>query len=126
MIVVDQKSLFIEDHVTRTENHSGWHVADRSSVMWARQIFKIYWENALPWAQAVAVAGEVVLTDRQMDILEQLHAGESQDGAGRKLGKSDRWVSDGLASARERLGLKTTLQLMAWYGRWLERNSKSY
>ncbi|MET8297381.1 hypothetical protein ABZW02_25485 [Streptomyces sp. NPDC005180] len=123
MIIVDRKSLFIDDHVTRADTHSGWHVADRSSVMWARHIFDLYWENAMPWPQAVATAGEVVLTDRQMDILEQLYAGESQEGAGRRLGKSDRWVSDGLAGARDRLGLKTTLQLMAWYGRWLERNT---
>lgn len=125
MIIVDQKSLFVDDHVTRRPDaHSGWHVADRSSVMWARNVFDIYWENAMPWAQAVAVADEVVLTDRQMDILEQLHAGESQDGAGRRLGISDRLVNRGLAEARERLGLRSTFQLMIWYGRWLERTAQ--
>ncbi|MFF4642799.1 hypothetical protein [Streptomyces sp. NPDC001389] len=42
MIIVDQKSLFVDDHVTRRPDaHSGWHVADRSSVMWARHIFDI-------------------------------------------------------------------------------------
>lgn len=125
MIIVDQKSLFIDDHVTQgTEAHRGWHVANRSAVMWARHVFELYWENAAPWAQAVAAAGEVVVSDRQMDILEQLNAGASQEGAARALAISDRWVNKELADARERLGLRSTLQLMAWYGRWLERNSK--
>ncbi|WP_158718440.1 MULTISPECIES: hypothetical protein [Streptomyces] len=126
MIIIDRRSLFIDDLVTRperAETHSGWHVADRSSVMWAKHVFDLYWEMALPWAQAVAAAGEVVLTERQLDILEQLNAGRSQEGAARALNVSGRWVIKELAAARERLGLGTTFQLMAWYGRWLERST---
>lgn len=122
MIIVDQKSLFLDDYVIQhPDSHSGWHVADRSSVMWARHVFGLLWADALPWAQAVAAAGDVVLTDLQMDILERLDAGETQEGAGKRLGISDRLVQRELAGARDLLGLTTTMQLMSWYGRWLER-----
>lgn len=123
-IIIDQKSLFIDDHVTgHAESHSGWHVADRSSVMWARHAFDLFWDNAVPWAQAMAAADEGVLSDQQLDILEQLNAGHSQEDAARRLFMSNRWVSEGLSSARRQLGFKSTFQLMAWYGRWVERNS---
>ncbi|MFD3777370.1 hypothetical protein [Streptomyces sp. NPDC058612] len=124
-VIIDQKSLFIDDHVTgHAETHSGWHVADRSSVMWARHVFDLLWEDAAPWAQAVAAAGEGVLQDQHLDVLEQLNGGHSQEETAKRLAKSHRWVSDNLASARRQLGLRSTFQLMAWYGRWLERNSR--
>lgn len=125
MIIVDGKSLFLDDYVIQhPDSHSGWHVADRSSVMWARHVFGLLWADALPWVQAVAAAGDAVLTDLQMDILERLDAGETQEGTGRRLGISDRLVQRELAGARERLGLMTNMQLLVWYGRWLERTKQ--
>ncbi|MGE7386437.1 hypothetical protein ACQKM2_13270 [Streptomyces sp. NPDC004126] len=59
-----------------------------------------------------------------MDVLERLQAGDSQEAAGRRLGVSDRMVQRAVREARDRLGLKSSFQLMAWFGGWLKETAE--
>ncbi|WP_282698306.1 hypothetical protein [Streptomyces sp. CC208A] len=119
LVIVDTASLFIDDHVIDgTESHSGWHVRDRATVAWAKAGFERLWTRARWWSEALAEAGDIRLTARQLDILTLFDAGLDQPAAARELKLSHRTVSSELAEARTAVGVSTTNQLMAWYGRW--------
>lgn len=122
MVIVDGSSLFIDDHVIEgTESHSGWHVRDRATVAWAKAGFERLWERARWWSEALAEAGDIRLSPRQLDILALFDAGLDQPAAARDLKISHRTISAELAEARTALGVANTYQLMAWYGRWAAR-----
>ncbi|MCP3818138.1 hypothetical protein NLX86_08430 [Streptomyces sp. A3M-1-3] len=119
MVIVDRRHLFIDNYVVEgAESNSGWHVFDRSAVMWARAVFTLFWELATRWQEFDPMPADSVLNERQLVILCQLDAGYLQHQVGQRVGMSDRLINKELANARAALGLSSTNQLMAWYGRW--------
>ncbi|MFC8155882.1 hypothetical protein ACFUO0_17780 [Streptomyces cinereoruber] len=122
MVIVDNDNLFIDDHVIAgTESHSGWHVRDRATVAWARAGFDRLWERARWWSEALAEAGDIRLSPRQLDILALFDAGLDSRAAAREVGISPRTLAAELTEAKASLGVSTTYQLMGWYGRWAAR-----
>ncbi|WP_158853936.1 hypothetical protein [Streptomyces sp. NRRL F-5650] len=116
VILVDRQHLFIDNHVIPgAEGNSGWHVFDRASVAWTRSLFDLFWHRATRW-QDIGVNASP-LSERQWRILRELAAGYSQQQVGPRIGLSRRAVDKEIASARQALSLRTTFQLMAWYGR---------
>ncbi|MGW4950688.1 hypothetical protein [Streptomyces parvulus] len=116
MILVDRQHLFIDNHVIDgAEGNSGWHVFDRAAVSWARTLFDLFWNRATRW-QDIGVNASP-LSERQWRILRELSAGYSQQQVGPRIGLSRRAVDKEIAGAREALSVRTTFQLMAWYGR---------
>lgn len=123
MMVIDRRDLFIDDFIQGgVESHSGWHVSDRSAVAWAAVVFDRLWDQSRWWSEALAAAGDIRLTCRQLDILALYDAGLDQPAAAKELRISSRTVASELADARAALGLSSTYQLMAWYGRWVARH----
>ncbi|MYV56490.1 hypothetical protein [Streptomyces sp. SID3212] len=117
MIVIDSDHLFIENHaVQRADRHAGWHVTDPGTVMWARSLFEMMWEQAAVWG-APSKPTSAAITSRQHAILRGLAAGGSQDQVGAQLGLASRTINKELAELRVTLGMKTISQLMWWYGR---------
>ncbi|MET9953487.1 LuxR C-terminal-related transcriptional regulator [Streptomyces sp. NPDC006339] len=122
LIIVDQDSLFVDDYVLEgTESHSGWHIRDRATIAWAKAAFDRLWERARWWSEALAEAGDIRLSPRQLDILGLFDAGLDSRAAAKELGVSPRTVATELTEAKSALGVTTTYQLMAWYGRWAAR-----
>ncbi|MFB6771162.1 hypothetical protein [Streptomyces sp. NPDC056337] len=116
LILVDRQHLFIDNHVIDgAEGNSGWHVFDRASVSWTRSLFDLFWNRATRW-QDIGVNASP-LSERQWRILRELSAGYSQQQVGPRIGLSRRAVDKEIAAARQALSLRTTFQLMAWYGR---------
>ncbi|MGW3442156.1 hypothetical protein [Streptomyces sp. NPDC001076] len=115
MVLADQRHLFIDNHVIAGDSDSGWHVFDRSAVMWSRQVFLMLWNRSRRW-QDSAGAETTVTTGRQRRILHELTAGHSQQQVGPRVGLSDRVVAKELAAVREALGMDTLYQVMAWWG----------
>ncbi|MFG2963600.1 hypothetical protein ACGFZS_09950 [Streptomyces sp. NPDC048288] len=113
LVLVDGRHLFIDNHVIDGEGDAGWHVFDRSAVMWAREVFLMLWNRARCWQDA---APTTVTTGRQRRILHELTAGHSQQQVGPRVGLSDRVVAKELAAVREALGMETLYQVMAWWG----------
>ncbi|MER7807941.1 LuxR C-terminal-related transcriptional regulator [Streptomyces sp900116325] len=122
MVLLDRQHLFIDNLVVAgAAPHSGWHVSDRSAVMWARSIFDLYWDRATPWPALARAAGSAVTSARQREILHELEAGYSQQQAARRLGLAERTVTKELAELRSELRARTLYQVMAWWGRSTER-----
>lgn len=115
MVLVDRRNLFIDNHVIDSETNAGWHVVDRSAVMWAREVFLMFWHRSGRW-QDVAGASETVTTGRQRQILHELTAGLSQQQVGARVGLSNRAVAKELAALRDALGFETLYQVLAWWG----------
>ncbi|MDT0567936.1 hypothetical protein RM704_10710 [Streptomyces sp. DSM 3412] len=118
MVIIDGRHLFIDNHVLEdAEPNSGWHVFDRSAVAWARAVFHHFWDQATRWQDLSKPADRRALTERQQRILRELDAGYSQQQVGPRIGLSERAVAKELAAIREGLGLRSTYQVMAWWGR---------
>ncbi|WEH40820.1 LuxR C-terminal-related transcriptional regulator [Streptomyces sp. AM 2-1-1] len=123
MVLLDRLHLFIDNFVVEgAEAHSGWHVSDRSAVMWARSIFADYWSRATPWQALSRAATDAVSTARQRAVLRELEAGQSQRQAGARLRMAERTVAKELAALRDRLGVRTLYQILVWWGRTPERD----
>jgi DNA-binding CsgD family transcriptional regulator len=117
IMLIDQAHLLIDNHVrTGAELNSGWHVSDRSVVMWARKTFLLLWGRATRW-QDLAHATDSLVTPRQRAILDELAAGQSQPQIGLALGVSERIVNKEVAAVRQTLGARSRDQVMAWWGR---------
>jgi DNA-binding CsgD family transcriptional regulator len=118
MVIIDRQHLFVDNHVIDgAENNSGWHVFDRSAVMWARSVFDLFWNHAQRWQDLSRTADSSPLSERQWRILRELEAGYSQQQVGPRIGLSERAVAKELSAIRDSLSLRTTYQVMAWYGR---------
>ncbi|MFG2617831.1 hypothetical protein ACGFXC_09380 [Streptomyces sp. NPDC048507] len=118
MVLIDRRHLFIDDHVREGKRpHSGWHVRDRASVMWARSEYERYWQAAAPWSQAAIRPDDVSLTDRQALILDRMAAGLDAPAVARAARLSPRMLTNELAAIRAKLGVETTNQALVWYGR---------
>ncbi|MFE9906390.1 hypothetical protein [Streptomyces achromogenes] len=118
MVIIDRKHLFIDNHVIEgSEGNSGWHVFDRAAVMWARNVFDIFWNRATRWQDVCRTAEDNPLTERQWRILGELDGGCSAQQVGTRIGLSSRAVDKELATIRKTLGYATMYQVMAWYGR---------
>ncbi|WP_327710007.1 hypothetical protein OG912_16670 [Streptomyces sp. NBC_00464] len=123
MVLLDRMHLFIDNLVVEgAAAHSGWHVSDRSSVMWGRSIFDLCWDRATPWQALSRATGAAVTTARQRALMQELEAGYSQQQAGRRLSLAERTVAKELAALRTALGARTLYQVMAWWGRSPERH----
>ncbi|MER8083866.1 LuxR C-terminal-related transcriptional regulator [Streptomyces sp. NPDC094048] len=123
MVLLDRSHLFIDNLVIEgAESHSGWHVSDRSAVMWARYVFDLTWDQATPWQALEKESGEAVTTVRQRALLRELEAGYSQQQAGRRLNLAERTVTKEVGALRDQLGVRTLYQVMAWWGRSPERD----
>ncbi|MGW9436097.1 hypothetical protein [Streptomyces sp. NPDC055607] len=122
MVIVDGDHLFIDDHVIAgTESHSGWHVRDRATVAWARAAFGRLWERARRRSEELAEAGDIRLSSRQLYVLALFDAGLGGRAAAKELGTSPRTLAAEHTEAESSLGVSTTYQMMAWYGRWAAR-----
>ncbi|MFF8656844.1 hypothetical protein [Streptomyces huasconensis] len=123
MVVIDRRHLFIDNHVIESsETNSGWHVFDRSSVMWARTVFSHFWSQATRWQDLAHPANRSVLTQRQQRLLRELEeSGCSQQQLGPRVGLSERTVSKELAAVRDILGCRSMYQVMVWWARSSER-----
>ncbi|MFE5591505.1 LuxR C-terminal-related transcriptional regulator [Streptomyces sp. NPDC056549] len=117
IIIIDGREAFIRNVASRDEDdHSGWRVQDLAAVSYMREAYLLDWMRADPWDDAGRPT-EGWLTARQRTILRLLAEGVEQVHIGKKIGVSERTVGGELAGLRGQLGLHTTLQLMAWYGR---------
>ncbi|MGW4300447.1 hypothetical protein ACWEHT_11780 [Streptomyces sp. NPDC004646] len=115
MMIVGNSTLFIDNAVVPAERDAGWCVVDVASVAWARSVFDTAWSACTPWDQAARGAAVSVTTVRQRAILRAMAAGELQEAVGAELGLSVRTVNKELGVLRDRLGLLSTYQLMAWW-----------
>ncbi|MEU1128322.1 LuxR C-terminal-related transcriptional regulator [Streptomyces sp. NPDC005900] len=123
MVLVDRRHLFIDNHVLPgCESDARWHVSDVAAVTWSRRVFNGYWDLATPWQQAVQQVKGSVTNERQRQILRQLDAGYPQQQVGAQVGLSERAVNKELAQLRTALNLRSTYQLMSWWGRSPERD----
>ncbi|MET9977581.1 LuxR C-terminal-related transcriptional regulator [Streptomyces microflavus] len=123
LVLLDRAHLFIDNLVVEgAQAHSGWHVSDRAAVMWARMVFELMWDRATPWQALDRATGGAVTTARQRAILQELEAGYSQQQAGRRLALAESTVTKDLTRLRDRLGVRTLYQVMAWWGRSPERD----
>ncbi|MEE1814268.1 LuxR C-terminal-related transcriptional regulator [Streptomyces sp. SP18ES09] len=120
IIIIDGREAFIRNVASNDENdHSGWYVQDLAAVSYMREAYLMDWMRAEPWDESGRPT-QGWLTERQRTILRMLAEGFEQVKIGNKIGISDRTVAGELAGLRAQLGLKTTLQLMVWYGRQQE------
>ncbi|MFD6427062.1 LuxR C-terminal-related transcriptional regulator [Streptomyces sp. NPDC060198] len=123
MVILDRQHLFIDNLIVDGAGaHSGWHVSDRSAVMWARAVFEEYWGRATPWQALHRASVDAVSTSRQRSILRELEAGQAQKQVGKRLGLAERTVTKELAALRDQLGVRTLYQVMIWWGRTPERD----
>lgn len=121
VVIVDDRDAFVDDYVTRNGSSvSGWHISDRCAVSWARVVFDHLWAASCSWRQALGWRADG-LSERQLEVLGYMNAGHDQPTVARMARISERLLSSELSAARERLGLVSTYQLMAWYGRWAAR-----
>ncbi|MEU0332249.1 hypothetical protein [Streptomyces sp. NPDC006193] len=125
MVIIDRRHLFIDNHVIEGgEGNSGWHVFDRSVVMWGRAVFDLFWNHATRWPLLCRTDGAGPLSERQWRILRELDAGYSAQQVGPRIGLSRRAVDKELRAIREALGCATMYQVMAWYGRATKDESR--
>ncbi|MFE2556035.1 LuxR C-terminal-related transcriptional regulator [Streptomyces sp. NPDC059352] len=118
IIIIDAREAFIRNVASGDENdQSGWHVRDLAAVMYMREAYLTDWLRAEAWEPEPRQQSDEWLTEQQRQILRMLAEGFEQTRIGKKLGVSERTVAGHLANLRAQLGLKTTLQLMVWYGR---------
>lgn len=118
VVIVDDRDAFVDDYVTRKGGSvSGWHISDRCAVSWARVAFDHLWAASCTWERALGWSAGG-LSERQLEILGYMNAGHDQPTVARMAQISVRLLTSELSAARERLGLVSTYQLMAWYGRW--------
>ncbi|WP_223776959.1 hypothetical protein [Streptomyces sp. 135] len=123
MALIGRRHLFIDNHVLPdSESDAGWHVFDVAAVAWSRRVFAEYWDFGTPWQQAFQAANGAITNERQRKILRQLDAGYHQQQVGAQVGLSERAVSKELAELRSVLRLRSTYQLMSWWGRSPERD----
>jgi hypothetical protein len=65
MVLIDRRHLFIDNHVIEgAEGNSGWHVFDRSAVMWARSVFLLCWDHATRWKDLDQAGRGIATTER--------------------------------------------------------------
>ncbi|MFB7278112.1 LuxR C-terminal-related transcriptional regulator [Streptomyces hydrogenans] len=119
LICIDSREAFIRNVASGDpEDMSGWHVRDLAAVTYMRDAYLTDWTRAEPWAP-----GEQRrvgwLTGRQKVILQLLAEGWEQEKIARRLEVTPRTVAKHLAAIRAHLGMKTTAQVMVWYGRTL-------
>jgi DNA-binding NarL/FixJ family response regulator len=115
MMIIDARHLFIDNHVVESAaSNSGWHVFDLAVVAWARAVFSLIWDGATRWQDTEPMDG--ALTGRQAAILRELAAGYDQEQVATRVGVRTRTVSAELAAAKEALEMRSTAQLMAWWG----------
>ncbi|MGW2837287.1 LuxR C-terminal-related transcriptional regulator [Streptomyces sp. NPDC001493] len=115
LMIVDGRHLFVDNHVVSGAGpDAGWHVSDRASVAWAERVFEALWDRGVRWGDAKPRAGSVT-TDRQRQILGELEAGWNKQQAAKRLGISERTVTGELSQLREKLGMRTLYQVMAWW-----------
>ncbi|MFF5703371.1 LuxR C-terminal-related transcriptional regulator [Streptomyces sp. NPDC012794] len=122
-LIVDGSDLFIDDYRKSTPPPAaGCHITDRAVVAWARQVYTYLWESSYTWKESLAWDTEA-LSERQLKILGDMAAGYDQEVIAHRIGISPRQVTADLKEARTRLGMRSTYQLMAWYGRWMAGRS---
>lgn len=118
IIIIDAREAFIRNVASGNENdQSGWHVRDLAAVTYMREAYLNDWMRAEPWDGDTGKQTRGWLTERQRQILRLLAEGFEQVQIGKRLGISDRTVAGQLAALRNQLDLKTTAQLLFWYGR---------
>ena len=59
--------------------------------------------------------------ERLLEILGHMDAGLEQPVIAKRVKISQRQLGADLQAGREALGLRTTRQLLSWYGRWMAR-----
>ncbi|MFJ1580441.1 LuxR C-terminal-related transcriptional regulator [Streptomyces sp. NPDC088182] len=124
MIIVDRSHLFIDNLIVDgAEAHAGWHISDRAVVAWARDSFRMVWDRSTRWQDLSRT--DSGLTERQEAILRELETGDSQPQVGARLGLSERTVAKELAGVKAVLGARSIAQVMAWWGRSQERDTRS-
>lgn len=118
IIIIDAREAFIRNVASRDEaDQSGWYVSDMAAVMYMREEYLNNWLRAEAWDTDAGKHPRGWLTERQRQILRLLAEGFEQVQISTRLGISDRTVTGNLAALRTQLGMKTTAQLMVWYGR---------
>ncbi|MFE6103231.1 LuxR C-terminal-related transcriptional regulator [Streptomyces laurentii] len=116
IILIDSREAFIRNVASGDENDaSGWHIRDMASVMFMREAYLTDWMRAESWNAEAQPHGS--LSPRQQEILRLMAAGYEQARVATRLGVTARTVAQQLAALRKQLNLKTTSQLMIWYGR---------
>ncbi|MFC8263993.1 hypothetical protein ACFUNF_41985, partial [Streptomyces sp. NPDC057291] len=62
MILIDGTHLLIDNNVSAdSEPNGGWHITDRSTVRWAREVYLMLWSAATRW-QDLGQPGEHMAT----------------------------------------------------------------
>jgi DNA-binding CsgD family transcriptional regulator len=123
MIMVDRRHAFIEDLVVEgSPPHSGWYVTDRPVVEWLCMIYNLYWDRADPWSEPLDQTGDVT-NAIQRAILREMVAGRDQKQIAGRLQISGKTLSNHLTDLKNRLGLKTTYQLVHWWATAKENSS---
>ncbi|MER8233536.1 LuxR C-terminal-related transcriptional regulator [Streptomyces sp. NPDC094049] len=123
IIIIDSSEAFIRNVATGDEaSMSGWHVRDMASVMFMREAYLNDWMRAEPWLAEAEQQPQGWLSPRQQEILRLMAEGFEQTRVAAKIGITSRTVAQQLAALRDQLGLKTTAQLMIWYGRQQQKS----
>ncbi|MFE1344964.1 LuxR C-terminal-related transcriptional regulator [Streptomyces sp. NPDC058757] len=123
LICIDGREAFIRNMAgADAADHSGWYVRDAAAVAYMREAYLLDWTRAEPWTPGEQrMTGW--LTERQKVILQLLADGQEQEMIARRLDVSPRTVAKHLAAIRAHLGMRTTAQLMVWYGQTLGEES---
>ncbi|MFF4645011.1 hypothetical protein [Streptomyces sp. NPDC001389] len=120
-VIVDRAACFVDDCAgSGTSAAAGYHISDVAAVAWARRVYDHLWESSCTWRESIAWMDEAP-PDRLLEILGHMDAGLEQPVIAKRVGISQRQLTTDLKEAREVLGLRSTYQLMSWYGRWMAR-----
>jgi hypothetical protein len=133
MIVVDRVQAFVSDHVTPgAPAHAAWLITDPAVVAVLAKVFDVTWMRARPWAGqlrarrggdardtlgargAAGVAG-VRTGRRQREILRNLCTGVSQASTARRMGVSERKLTEEIAALKSLWGVSTMNELVFQY-----------
>ncbi|MFD5419523.1 hypothetical protein ACFWJT_16040 [Streptomyces sp. NPDC127069] len=120
-IIIDRAACFVDD--CSGDGNSvvaGYHISDRAAVAWARRVYDHLWESSCTWRESISWIDEGP-PERLLEILGHMDAGIEQPVVAKRVGISHSQLSADLKEAREILGLRSTYQLMSWYGRWMAR-----
>lgn len=140
-IVVDGRTAFISDHVVEgAPEHAAWLVTDRAMVAFIAAVFEEQWRRADPWhgdirprtapaasaAAATAAVGALLqgpvdtvsaaavgvrTTARQREILRDIAAGIEQRITARRIGISQRKLTDEITELKGLFGASSLPQL---------------
>lgn len=119
-VIVDREHAFVTNYVIDGPENAAWHVTDRAVVAWMAHVYEEEWRRADPWAGELrsrrgepdAGAGEgdarpTRTTPQQREIMRLVVDDAPQSSIAKRLGISERRVSQELAALKALFGVGT-------------------